>query len=111
MAKNYIQPGNVVTVTAPADVKSGDPILVGSIFGVCAFDASSGADVELLTTGVFDLPSAGVIAAYAPVYWDGAAKKITATATAHALVGSALLAVGSGGTVARVRLNNGPAMV
>jgi len=34
MAKNYIQSGNVLTLTAPSDVSSGDGLLVGSIFGV-----------------------------------------------------------------------------
>ena len=32
--KNYIQPGNTITLTAPYDVNSGDGLLVGAIFGV-----------------------------------------------------------------------------
>jgi predicted RecA/RadA family phage recombinase len=103
--KNYIQPGNTVTLIAPSGgVKAGDPILVGSLFGVAATDAAEAAEVEVSLVGVFDLPSAGAINAGAAVYWDAVASKITATATAHPLVGVALLAVGSGGTVCRVRL-------
>ena len=45
--KNYVQPGNVVTLIAPANVKSGDGVLVGSLFGVAAYDALIGAEVEV----------------------------------------------------------------
>ena len=34
--KNYVQPGNTITLTAPYAVVSGDGLLVGSIFGVAA---------------------------------------------------------------------------
>jgi len=37
MAKNFIQNGNTVTLTAPAAVKSGDLIVVGALAGVCAY--------------------------------------------------------------------------
>ena len=46
--KNFVQPGNTVTLIAPSGgVKSGDPLLVGSLFGVCATDALEGAEVEV----------------------------------------------------------------
>jgi len=54
--RNYLQPGNVVTLTAPVGgVRSGDGVLVGSLFGVAAFDAAEGAEVEINTTGVYDV--------------------------------------------------------
>ena len=31
MARNYVQPGETVTLTAPANVKSGDVVVVGSL--------------------------------------------------------------------------------
>ena len=34
--KNYVQPGNTITLTAPYTVASGDGLLVGSIFGIAA---------------------------------------------------------------------------
>ena len=40
--KNYVQPGNTITLTAPYDVASGDGLLVGSVFGVAAGDAREG---------------------------------------------------------------------
>ena len=39
--KNYVQPGNTITLTAPYAVTSGDGFLVGSIFGVAAGDGPS----------------------------------------------------------------------
>jgi len=106
MAKNYVQEGDYITLTAPAGgINSGDPILVGNTFGVAMTTAPAGADVEAGTEGVWDLPSAGAINVNAAVYWDAVAKKITATAHLNYLVGVALLAVGGGGTLCRLRLN------
>lgn len=55
--KNYIQPGNTITLTAPYDVNSGDGFLVGSIFGVATGAALSGAVIEAALVGVFDCQS------------------------------------------------------
>ena len=40
--KNYVQPGNTITLTAPYAVTSGDGLLVGAIFGVAAGTAILG---------------------------------------------------------------------
>ena len=90
--KNFIQPGNTVTVLAPADVASGDGVLVGGIFGVAAFDAASGAEVEITRTGVFSMAktSAQAWTAGAKVYWDATNKVLTTTASGNTLVGCAL---------------------
>ena len=45
--KNFIQPGNTLTMIAPVDVTSGIGVLVGNIFGVAAFDALAAAEVEI----------------------------------------------------------------
>ena len=75
MAKNFVQPGNVVTLPAPSGgVKSGDAVHVGSLFGVCNFDAAAGADVEVSLTGVWQLPKDGNgVTQGAAVYWNGSA--------------------------------------
>ena len=39
--KNYVQPGNTITLTAPYAVASGDGLLVGSIFGIAAGAAAA----------------------------------------------------------------------
>ena len=107
--KNYVQPGNTLTLIAPYAVTSGDGFLVGSIFGVAAGDATSGAKVEAALTGVFDLTKIGSQAwtAGAKVYWDDTNKRTTSVATSNTLIGVATEAVagGAGDTIGRVRLN------
>lgn len=107
--KNYIQPGNTITLTAPYDVNSGDGLLVGSIFGVATGAALNGAATEAALVGVFDLTKVGS-QAWSPgdrVYWDNAAKQTTKTASGNTLIGVAVDAVGGGAgdTIGRVRLN------
>ena len=107
--KNYVQPGNTLTLTAPHDVISGDGLLVGSIFGVAAGDAENGATVEAALTGVFDLTKVGsqAWAVGDKVYWDDTNKRCTTVATDNTLIGVAVEAVagGAGDTTGRVRLN------
>ena len=107
--KNYVQPGSTLTLTAPYAVTSGDGLLVGSIFGVAAGDAASGATVETALTGIFDLTKIGSQAwtVGAKVYWDDTNKRCTTVATDNSLIGVAVEAVagGAGDTIGRVRLN------
>lgn len=107
--KNYVQPGTTLTLTAPYAVTSGDGLLVGSIFGVAAGDAASGATVEATLTGIFDLTKIGSQAwtVGAKVYWDDTNKRCTTVATDNTLIGVAVEAVagGAGDTIGRVRLN------
>jgi len=107
--KNYVQPGATLTLTAPYAVTSGDGLLVGSIFGVAAGDAASGATVEAALTGVFDLTKIGSQAwtVGAKIYWDDTNKRCTTVATDNTLIGVAVEAVagGAGDTIGRVRLN------
>ena len=107
--KNYVQPGNTLTLTAPYPVTSGHGLLVGSIFGVAAGDAASGATVEAALTGVFDLTKIGSQAwtVGAKIYWDDTNKRCTTVATDNTLIGVAVDAVagGAGDTIGRVRLN------
>src|SRR5262245_39799172 len=106
MAKNYVQPGNVLTLIAPADVKSGDGVLVGKLFGVATYDAAAGAEVECGVTDVWELAkAAGALAQGATVYWDNTAKNVTATATGNSLIGAVTEAAAAGAATARVRLN------
>ncbi len=103
MARNFIQPGDTITLTAPYAVTSGDGLLVGSIFGVV------NDPVEAALTGVFDIIKVGSQAWSAgdKVYWDDINKETTKTATANTLIGVAIEAVagGAGDTIGRVRLN------
>ena len=107
--KNFVQPGNTITLTAPYAVASGDGLLVGSIFGIAAGDAALGDPVETALVGVYDLKKVASQAWSAgdKVYWDNTNKEATKTATANTLIGVALEAVagGAGDVIGRVRLN------
>lgn len=107
--KTFIQPGQTVTLSAPYDVVSGACLKVGAIVGVAANDAISGAEVEVMLTGVHDLAKAAsqAWAIGAKIYWDDTNKVATTTATSNTLIGVALLPVAGGAsdTIGRVRLN------
>jgi predicted RecA/RadA family phage recombinase len=105
--KNFVQKGETVTLTAPANVNSGDVVIVGSIIGVASISASSGSDVEVVTRGIFDLPKLTplAIAQGTKVYWDATAKNVTNISTGNSLLGAATIAALSAATIARVRLN------
>lgn len=106
--KNYVQAGNVVSVTAPAPVSSGNLVKVGSLFGVAVTDAGAGSAVELAVGGVFLLPKAttDAIAVGDKVYWDNTNKVVTVTATNNTLIGVALSAAGNPSGSVTIRLND-----
>jgi predicted RecA/RadA family phage recombinase len=82
--KNYVAPGNTVTVTSSTIAKSGDLIMVGSIAGVCATDAAVGQAAEVSVEGMFDLKKipADSFAPGAVVQVDANGTVVTAGTTA-----------------------------
>lgn len=71
--KNYIQPGDKITVPAPATVVSGaGTVIGGGLFGVATHDAASAATCTFLVEGVVSLPKvSGVAFAVGDrVHWD-----------------------------------------
>jgi predicted RecA/RadA family phage recombinase len=107
--KNFIQPGDTLTVAAPYALTSGQGALVGTMFGVASTTVANGAEVELQTVGVFDLAKADsqAWAVGAAIYWDNTNKVCTTTASGNTKIGVAVLAVAStaGLVIGRVRLN------
>ena len=107
--KNYVQPGNTITLTAPYAVTSGDGLLVGSIFGVAAGTAALGDPVETALEGVYDMKklASQAWAVGDKIYWDNTAKNTTKTLTSNTLIGVATDVVAGGATdlIGRVRLN------
>jgi predicted RecA/RadA family phage recombinase len=95
--KNYLQPGKTVEVAAPANVASGDFILVGTFGGVCQLAAPSGALVPIVREGVFTLPKAAgqVWAQGVQLYWDAVAKNFTTTSAGNTKWGGAFAAAAS----------------
>jgi predicted RecA/RadA family phage recombinase len=108
MAKNFIQPGDTLTVVAPADVSSGEGVLVGNIFGIAQFDAKSGDEVEIATRGVFEHAKTSA-QAWATVgleiYWDAGGGKFTTTASTNKLVGVNVATAANPSATGIVRLN------
>ncbi len=106
--KNYVQPGNTLTIPAvAAAVVSGQGLLVGSMFGVVSGDAAIGEDAELQLVGVFDLAkvAATAIGQGVQVYWDDTAKNVTSVSTSNTLIGVAAVAAATNDATIRVRLN------
>lgn len=106
--KNFIQAGDVVSVTAPAAVTSGSLVKVGALFGIAVTDAAPGAAVELVIEGVYTLPkvTTDAIAIGDKVYWDDTAKLVTKTATNNVLIGVSLSAATNPSASVNVRLND-----
>ena len=105
--KNYIQPGDVVSVTAPTDVESGDLVVVGVLAGVAQHDAASGAPVEIATRGVFELAkvSAQAWTQGAALYASATNLATTATTAGNLLIGVAMAAAANPSGTGLVRLN------
>ena len=57
--KNFVQPGNTITLTAPYAVVSGEGLLVGSIFGIASGVAAIAEPDETVLVGVFDITKVG----------------------------------------------------
>jgi predicted RecA/RadA family phage recombinase len=105
--RNFVQPGRTLTLPAPAAVKSGDGVLIGSIFGVANGDAASGEAVDLDVEGVFTLPkvSALAIAPGDKLYWVAADKAVSKTASGNTLIGVATTEAANPSASVNVRLN------
>jgi len=109
--KNFIQDGKSLTVTAPAAVASGDFVQVGRIRGVAVTSAASGAQVELKTEGVFDIPKTGSeefatlgLPVYCVLSGNGVKTVTTASTTANVLVGINVATSGAVAGSLRVKL-------
>ncbi|HUD30422.1 MAG TPA: DUF2190 family protein [Novosphingobium sp.] len=107
--KNYVQPGDNLTLPAPYDRKSGQGALIGAIFGIASNDVEAGDDGVFVVKGVFDHAKTASQAwtLGAKIYWDNTARVLTNVASGNTLVGAAVAAVAGGAndTTGRVRLN------
>lgn len=103
--KNFIQPGDRLTITAaPYAVSAGQGLQMGSIFGVAIATALISAPVEVATKGVFNLTKTAAQAwtQGQPLYWDNAARAVTTTVGTNKLIGYAATAQLAADTVGRV---------
>ena len=106
---NFVKSGDNLTIAAPYDVLSGGGLKVGNVFGVAAFDALSGNNVECEVEGVYDLAKdASTFAQGDLAYWDDTAKKVTSTVGSNLLIGAVEVAAATGAAVVRVNLFSVP---
>lgn len=105
--RNYVQPGNCVTIPAAAVTASGDVVVAGSIVGIAAGNAAIGDDLDIELGGVFDLPkvSALAISIGDKVYFDPLTKLVNKTSASNTLLGVAIAAAANPSATVRVRLN------
>jgi len=91
--ENFVQDGDVLTLTPAAAVAAGAGYLFGAaLFGVATNDVAAGAAGEFLTEGVVDIAktSALTINVGDRLYWDSANKCVNKTATGQQQVGIAV---------------------
>jgi predicted RecA/RadA family phage recombinase len=91
--KNFIQSGDVLSLTPTADVASGVGYLFGtSLFGVAVNTVAANTEGEFLTEGVVDIAktSALAISTGDRLFWDATNKCVNKTATAQQCVGIAV---------------------
>ncbi|KQM65793.1 hypothetical protein ASE75_06060 [Sphingomonas sp. Leaf17] len=104
MARNFVQPGETLTLIAPRALASGDGFMVGGIFAVALAAAAIGKPVEARRIGVWDLTkTAGQ--AWTPgqkLYWDNTTFAVTTTVGTNALIGAATQAAASAAVIGRV---------
>lgn len=108
MARNFIQPGNTLTLTAPTGgVVAGTVYLIGTLLVVAQNTVAQTLPFEGIVTGVVTQPKATgqAWAEGAKVYWDNTAKNFTTTSSANTLAGVAAAAALTGDTTGSVRLD------
>ena len=96
--KNFVQPGQTLTLTPSAAVASGIGFLFGAgLFGVAANDVAISTPGEFVTEGVVTIgkTSALAIAVGDRLFWDPAAKVVNKTSAAQQCVGVAVAAAGN----------------
>lgn len=105
-------PGWMATVIAPVGgVSTGDPLQIGeSLFGVCAYDAAAGEEVEIQTLGSFELPKEAplVISAGDILYFDSTAGELNKTASGNLRVGVARFDAASADETVEAHIVPGP---
>ncbi|MET4696097.1 DUF2190 family protein [Endozoicomonas lisbonensis] len=105
MANNYVQDGGTMEFTAAADIKSGDPVVIGAIVVVALANAMTGELCVGRADGVFDLPKgAGAIGQGEKVYLTSGGN-ITKTASGNTAAGICWIAAEDADASVAVKLN------
>lgn len=105
--KNFIQEGEVLTLTPAAAVASGVGYLFGAgLFGVATNDVANGVAGEFITQGVVEIgkTSALAIAVGDRVFWDSTNKVVNKTSAAQQCVGVAIEAAANPSALVKIKL-------
>lgn len=106
--KNYIQPGDTLTVAAPSGgVVSGQAVVIGALIGFAAGTAAAGEDVAIARKGVFSTAIKATGAAWAvgdAIYLKADGTEFNKTASGNTLFGFAAQPALSGDTVGYICL-------
>jgi predicted RecA/RadA family phage recombinase len=107
MAKNFIQPGNVIDYTAGAALASGAVVLIGARIGVLLSALANGETGPAQMTGVFEIAklSTDAMTKGALLYWDNTNSRLTLTSAGNTLAGYAWAAAGAGTTTVQCNIN------
>jgi len=107
MATNYVQPGKILTLTAPYDRTPGTGALVGAIFGVSLGTVLSTVAGEFALDGVWTLAktSAQAWTVGQKIYWDNSNKRCDSDASLGQFVGVATAVAANPTSTGVVRLN------
>lgn len=106
---NYIQDGNVLTLTPSADVAVGVGYLFGAgLFGVAAETATNGTASAFVVEGVVEIAktSALAISVGDRVFWDATNKVVNKTTTAQQCVGVAVEAAANPSGTVKIKLGH-----
>lgn len=105
--KNFVQDGDILTLTPAADVASGVGYLFGTaLFGVATGAVASGAPGEFIVEGVVTIgkTSALAIAVGDVLYWDATNKVVNKTTSGQRAVGIAVAAAANPSSTVAMRL-------
>lgn len=109
MAKNYVQPGDVIAWTngTGAAVAAGAGVLIGTRVGVALVDIANSETGSVAVKRVYSVNklSTDVVAQGAQLYWDNTNKRLTTTASGNTLAGYATAAAGNGVATVEIHLN------
>jgi predicted RecA/RadA family phage recombinase len=105
--QNYLGDGDVVIIIAPSAVVSGQPLLIGSMFGVCLASAAAGQPVEFWLKGIYQLPkvAAEVWTVGLALFWDNVNALVTLVGSGNTRIGVATAAAANPSSLGNVRLN------
>lgn len=106
--KTYVQPGEVIELTAPSGgVLSGKAYLIGSLVIIALVSVDQTEKFSAMVTGVVTHAkvSAQAWTEGAKIYWDNSAKLFTTTSGGNTLVGVAAAAADNPSATGRIRLD------